>query len=797
MLIITPFLYAILVPFFRKYLEKVHTGWFVLPVPVGIFACLVKRVLFPYPAPPLQSVPWIPSLGIHFSAYGDGLALLFGLLISGIGALVVVYSIFYLAKEREALGNFYVYLLMFMGAMLGVVFSDNVLVLYLFWEWTSIASFLLIAFWYERRASRYGAQKSLLITVLGGFAMLAGFLLLANITDTFSIRAMIVQRDTIFAHPSFGPAMVLILLGACTKSAQFPFHIWLPDAMEAPTPVSAYLHSATMVKAGIYLIARFTPIFGGSPAWFWVVSAVGLVTLFWGAWSAVRQVDLKAMLAFSTISQLGLITCLMGAGSPALYYGPGPTAALYTTAILAGVFHLINHSIFKGCLFMTVGIIDYRTGTRDIRKLGGLMSLMPITFTIAVIGSFSMAGLPPFSGFFSKELFFTAMLNASELNLFNMETWGLLFPVVAWIASVFTFTYCMIFVFKAFLGKHKPQKLEKKAREAYWGLLFSPAILAALVMLFFFFPDQLVNYLIIPAVASILPGFIEAGPEIGPIVAWHGWTPELMMTLGVVAVGSGLFLLIRNRPGLYRRPPEVWSLNYHYDQLLERSEAGFYRLNRSYMTGSLHDYLLYIFLFLVLVLGAATIGLDAWAFDAAGNSPITIYEGILALVLLGSALVVLFARQRLIALIGLGVMGYVIVMFFVIFRAPDLALTQMVVETFTLVIFLLCFYFLPELKTRVESAVFQVRNAVVAGAVGLLVMILAWSAAANRAFPPISRFFENAYELAGAKNIVNAILVDFRGFDTMLEILVLCMGGLGVYTLIRLRSAGRNENANQ
>jgi multicomponent Na+:H+ antiporter subunit A len=349
--------------------------------------------------------------------------------------LVVLYSIYYLSKEREALQNFYVYLLLFMAAMLGVVFSDNIIVLYMFWELTSIASFLLIAYWYQRKSSRYGAQKALLITMFGGFLMLGGFLLLANVTDTFSIREMILQAGKIKEHTVFFPAMVLILLGAFTKSAQFPFHIWLPDAMEAPTPISAYLHSATMVKAGIYLIARFTPIFGGSMAWFLIVSGTGLFTLFWGAFSAVNQKDLKAMLAFSTVSQLGMITCLLGLGSAAMYYGPGAGSALYTTAVLAAVFHLVNHSTFKGCLFMVVGIIDHQTGTRDIRRLGGLMSLMPITFTLAVIGSFSMAGLPPFNGFLSKEMFFTSVLNITRLDIFHMETWGILFPVIAWYAS--------------------------------------------------------------------------------------------------------------------------------------------------------------------------------------------------------------------------------------------------------------------------------------------------------------------------------------------------------------------------
>lgn len=297
-----------------------------------------------------------------------------------------------------------------MGAMLGLVFSDNILVLYVFWELTSISSFLLIAYWYEREKSRYGAQKSMLITIFGGLAMLSGFIMLSMITDTYSIREMFAMSETIIAHDLFLPAMILILLGAFTKSAQFPFSIWLPDAMEAPTPISAYLHSATMVKAGIYLVARLTPIFGGTAEWFWIISIVGLITLLYGSFNAVKQIDLKGLLAYSTISQLGMIMSLLGIGSAALYFGYGNEAAVYAAAITAAIFHLINHSTFKGALFMVVGIVDHETGTRDIRRLGGLMTVMPITFTVALIGSFAMAGLPPFNGFLSKEMFLHLLL---------------------------------------------------------------------------------------------------------------------------------------------------------------------------------------------------------------------------------------------------------------------------------------------------------------------------------------------------------------------------------------------------
>ncbi|HHW06911.1 MAG TPA: Na+/H+ antiporter subunit A [Clostridia bacterium] len=792
LVILLPFLYAVLVPFFYRHVKRVHTGWFVLPVPLILFLYLVRNLGLAQ-NPSLVSLSWIPSLHINITLYADGLAVLFGLLVTGIGSLVVLYSVHYLSKEREELHNFYVYLLLFMGAMLGVVFSDNVMALYLFWELTSIASFLLIGFWYQRRKSRAGAQKALMITVFGGLSLFAGLLILTNITGSFSIREMIARGDQIAAHPLFLPALVLVLLGAFTKSAQVPFFIWLPDAMEAPTPISAYLHSATMVKAGIYLIARLTPIFGGSFAWFWLVSGIGLVTLLWGSFSAVRQTDLKAMLAYSTISQLGMIICLLGLGSVALYYGPGAAAVPFTAAVMAAIFHLFNHSIFKCCLFMVVGIIDHETGTRDVRKLGGLMSSMPLTFTLAVIGSFSMAGLPPFSGFLSKEMFFAAVVAVTEQHVFSLDTMGIIFPVVAWLASIFTFVYCMILALKPFLGKHYPLKLEKKAHEAVYGMVVPPGILAVLVIALFFYPNLAAEYLFLPVLASILPDFVPAGFGLEPISAWHGLTPELVMTLGVVAAGTLLYLSVRKWARLYGYLPGRLSLNNLYNYLLIKIEEAAGRITAGYMTGSLVDYLRYMFAFFVLLVGGVTLALKGFAFDFSGNSPVSLYEAVLALVLVGAAFLVLFATKRLVALVGLGIMGYLVAVLFVVFRAPDLALTQVVVETVTTVMLLLCLYFLPELKKDIGPLKGDITNLVIAAGVGVLVTVMALSAFSQRLFEPISWFYEEAYIRAGAKNIVNAILVDFRGFDTMFEILVFTIAGLGVYTLIKLRGAGRER----
>lgn len=795
-MILLPFLYAVFVPFlYKKFTPKIHTGWFVFFIPLLIFIYLLTFIPEISHGNTIKvNLPWFPTYDINLTFYLDGLSLVFGLLIAGIGTLVILYSIYYMSKLKEALHNFYVYLLLFMGAMLGLVFSDNILVLYVFWELTSISSFLLIAYWYEREKSRYGAQKSMLITIFGGLAMLAGFIMLSIMTDTYSIQEMISRLDTITAHSLFLPAMVLILIGAFTKSAQFPFSIWLPDAMEAPTPISAYLHSATMVKAGIYLVARLTPVFGGSAEWFWIVSSVGLITLLYGSINAVKQTDLKALLAYSTISQLGLIMSLLGMGSAALYYGVGDESSLYAIAIFAAIFHLVNHSTFKGCLFMVVGIIDHETGTRDIRRLGGLMRLMPISFTLTVIGGFAMAGLPPFNGFLSKEMFFTATLNTGNFTGFNMESVGFLFPIIAWVASVFTFIYCMILVFKTFRGKNRVLKIEKDVHEPPIGMLVSPLVLGLLVVVIFFFPNQLSQLLLVPAWGAILPSLAATGDLDIKISAWHGWNTELNMTLGVIGLGTILYVYLRYWFKIYRIYPETFTLNNIYDNGLTFMERSSRQVTNRYMTGYIRDYLVYIFLFFILFIAGSLFLFKGFVFDSSQDSAVSMYEVGIMVAMVISAITVLFAKSRLTSIIAVGALGFLVSFFFVLFRAPDLALTQLVVETVTTALFLLCFYHLPELRKEISRVPFKLGNALISIGIGATVSIVAISANGTRFFDSISSYYENSYELAGAKNIVNAILVDFRGIDTMLEILVLCIAGLGVYTLIKLRSSRREKD---
>ena len=742
----------------------------------------------------VHAFEWIPAYGVNFTIYLDGMSLLFSLLITGIGALVVLYSIFYLA-QRESLSHFYVYLLMFMGAMLGLVFSDNVIALYLFWELTSISSFLLIAFWFYRNQSRYGAQKSLLITVSGGIAMLAGFLMLYTMTGSFSIREIASSIHLHANHELFLPALVLILLGAFSKSVQFPFHIWLPDAMEAPTPVSAYLHSATMVKAGLYLVARFTPIFGVEPVWFWTVSIVGLVTLFWGSFSAIRQTDLKALLAYSTISQLGLIMSLLGIGSAVYALDFQPSSLILTSAAFAAFFHLINHSTFKGALFMVIGIIDHTVGTRDVRRLGGLMAMMPLTFTIALIGSFSMAGLPPFNGFLSKEMFFYAMNQVQAFNLFSISTLSALFPILAWIASILTFVYSMIIVFQTFFGRYKPDEFDRPPEEASFGMLIAPAILSILIVGIFFFPNVINRHILQPILLNVYAPLADAMEFDFHISAWHGFNLELFMTLGVVVFGAIVYKLLRHWMKIYGLFPEKWSFDSLYHFILERGEQAARSLTNTYMTGSLRHYFAYIFLFFIAAVGGILIYTGAFSIATNQDAPITVYEWIIAVIMMIAGIAIIFATSRLTAIILNSVLGFSIAGLFVMFRAPDLALTQLVVESVTTALFLLCFYFLPPFKQEEKPARnFQWTHALISISVGLVFIFIALAVNSNPMFDTIAHFFENADELTGSSNIVNAILGDFRAFDTMLEVVVLFLAGIGVYTLVKLKKGREEQN---
>src|SRR5690606_5763821 len=437
--------------------------------------------------------------------------------------------------------------------------------------------------------------------------------------------------------------------------------------------------------------------FAVSGTWVWLVTGIGLFTMVWASFFALKQKDLKGILAFSTVSQLGLIMSLLGASAAGFHVENAAETAL-KYAGFAAIFHLINHAVFKGSLFMIAGIVDHETGTRDIRKLGGLMSLMPISFTIAMIGSFSMAGIPLFGGFLSKEMFLTAMLAITEFDLFSMDVWGLLFPVVAWFASVFTFIYSFYFDFHTFAGKHKPEELPKKAHEAPIGMLISPAILAVLVITIFFIPNFVGKWIVNPAVAAIQPFLYDSPSDVHVhVAAWHGSiTPELAMTIGIFIIGGLMFWTLRKWQRSYDAFPDKVSLNRLYDNLMYLSDGGANRFSAVYMTGFIRSYLVYMFGFFILIVLSTLVLNEAFAFDLSDLAPIGFYEIVIVLALVGGTITILAAKSRLTAIIALGAVGYSVALFFVIFRAPDLALTQLVIETISVALFLLAFYHLPK-----------------------------------------------------------------------------------------------------
>lgn len=769
--ILVPLFIAFFIPLLSKYKEKVHTGIIVFFIPFIIFLYFIRFIGKDF-QPIVENISWIPSLHINFDLYLDGLSLLFILLITGIGALVVLYSIFYLEKS-ERLGHFYVYLLMFMSAMIGIVLSDNVFVLYTFWELTSISSFLLIGYWHFKEGSRYGALKSMMITVLGGLSMLGAFVLLSVITKTTSIQQMIAQSSDILQSDYLLLILILLLLGAFTKSAQFPFHIWLPDAMEAPTPVSAYLHSATMVKAGIYLVARFSPIFSAYEGFFIIVSTFGIITLCWGSFMAVRQTDLKAILAYSTISQLGMIMAMLGFGTK--------------IAVFAAVFHILNHATFKGSLFMIAGIIDLRTGTRDIRKLGKLFTFMPMAATLAFFGTFSMAGFPlPFlNGFYSKELFFESSLVLQDGSLTITNFLVSIIPYLAVLGSIFTFVYSMYLFFGVFGGKKSAAPANyKKLKRTSFGIMISPTILVVGVILIGIMPNVFNQSFLAHAASSVHSDALYEN-----ITFWHGFNTPLIMTLIVIALGTVLFLTHKSWRKVYEVFPGELSFNRVYDNTMKQLETSSNKITSFYMNGSLRSYMMIIVAVMSLMTFYVMYRTGGMAIDFSDLAEITVLEMVLVAAIVIAAIATIFANQNVAAILILGITGYSVAILFVLYRAPDLALTQLVIETISLILFLLCFYHFPKLKKRTESASTKAVNLFISIGFGLMMTMIGIASLSSESFDKISDYFiETALPIGGGKNIVNVILVDMRGFDTLFEIAVLGTAGLAVYSLIKYRN---------
>lgn len=772
--VLIPLLFAFLIPSLSKFKSKIHTGVFVLIVPVTLFLYFI-RFLGKGFKPKSEHLNWISSLSMNLDFYLDGLSLLFVLLITGIGSLVVFYSIFYL-DYTEQLKQFYIFLLMFITAMLGVVLSDNIFVLYTFWELTSISSFLLIGYWHYKEKSRYGALKSMLITISGGLSMLGGFVLLFVITGSSNIQTIIGQADLVLDSPYLLLVMSFILIGAFTKSAQFPFHIWLPDAMEAPTPVSAYLHSATMVKAGIYLVARFSPVFSGYEWFTIIVSLVGIITLCWGSYMAVRQTDLKAILAFSTISQLGMIMSMLGFGTKA--------------AIFAALFHILNHATFKGSLFMIAGIIDHETGSRDIRKLGGLLFFMPFTAFLALFSTFSMAGIPlPFlNGFYSKEMFFDSMLHLPESSNAFSSLLITVIPYFAVIGSIFTFVYSMYLFFGVFLGKKHLNQLPKKPHEASAGLLISPFILVFGIIFIGLFPN-IANESLISHAATSVTGVVSNTV----IEYWHGFIPAFILSLVVVGIGTLLVTTREKWKPIYKAIPGRFSFNKVYDGLINRVNRYSEKITNTYMTGSVRSYMIYILMATTLGTLFILFYTNSFVISFKNLSPITIIEISIAFIMIIAAIATLFANHNLSAILILGVVGLGTAMLFVVYRAPDLALTQLVIETISMTLFLLTFYHLPKLRKRREKVRTNLVNLIISIGFGLTLTLIGIASISSRTTDKISDYFINtALTEGGGTNIVNVILVDMRGLDTLFEITVLAIAALAIHSLVQF---GKDKGA--
>lgn len=716
------------------------------------------------------SFEWLPLIQLNANFRIDGLSLLFGTLILGIGLLIITYARFYLTRQ-DPVGKFYTYLMLFQGAMMGIVLSDNILLLLVFWELTSLSSFLLIGYWRHLPEGRQGARMALTVTGTGGLAMIAGMMILGQIAGSYEISEILLAKDAIQSSEWYLPALILILIGAFTKSAQFPFHFWLPHAMAAPTPVSAYLHSATMVKAGLFLMARLWPALAGTPEWFWIVATTGLITMLLGASIALFKDDLKALLAFSTVSHLGLITMLLGFGT--------------REAAIAAVFHIINHATFKAALFMTAGIIDHETGTRSISRLGGLRKLMPVTFVIGTIAALSMAGIPPLNGFLSKEMM---LYEASHL-----EQARLVFMIIATLAAVFSVAYSLRFIFHVFTGEERHDYPEHP-HDPGIGMWGGPALLITLVVLIGLFPNTMAGWLI-DASASAVTGATEHAH----IALWHGVNAALIMSL--IAIGGGILLLLTH-PALYTG----W-------EMMPRPEAktvfdsfvlSCVKLARSFTdwltNGSMPRALAFFTLTTVFAGGLA------WYTGAAGPAtrpmlpiqPVPLIGW--ALVIVATGCMVFFHRIRLLALVLIAIVGLITSAFFAYFSAPDLALTQISVEVVTVILLLLALNFLPK-RTLIETnSPRRGWDAFVATFAGVGFGALCYAVLRRDfAFDPISGYMvENSHDLGGGDNVVNVILVDFRGYDTFGEITVLGIAALAIFaltqTLMEGKSAARLKN---
>jgi multicomponent K+:H+ antiporter subunit A len=721
-----------------------------------------------------SNIEWLPTLGVDFALRMDGYAWMFSMLVTGIGFLVVLYARYYMSPQ-DPVPRFFSFFLAFMGAMLGVVLAGNLVQLVFFWELTSLFSFLLIGYWHHNAAAREGARMALIVTSAGGLCLFVGVLLIGRMVGSYDLDEVLAAGDVIRAHDLYVPALILVALGALTKSAQFPFHFWLPHAMAAPTPVSAYLHSAAMVKLGVFLLARLWPAMAGTDEWIWIIGTAGLCTFVLGAYMAIFQHDLKGLLAYSTISHLGLITVLLGLNSP--------------LACVAAIFHMMNHATFKASLFMAAGVIDHETGTRDIRRLSGLYRFLPVTATLAMVAAAAMAGVPLLNGFISKEMFF-----AEALEVDGPLPWlDRALPYVATVAGMFSVAYSLRFIHGVFFGP-RAEDLPRTPHEPPRWMRFPIELLVFACVVVGIFPSATVGPYLDVAASAVL----GAATPYYSLAPWHGFSVPLLMSFFALFGGVLLYLVLqkhlaRGIDGIPLLPP-VDGRSVFERVMVTLSWRWARSLERLLGTRRLQPQLRWMAL--------ATIAAAAWPLYGRGigearwsASELDVALMIVWIVGAGCALGAAWQAKfhRLVALILTGGAGLMTCVTFVWFSAPDLALTQLLVEVVTTVLLLLGLRWLPK---RIPFAwTWEGARAALPRRSGDLALALAAGgglaavayAVMTRPLPDtISRFFvERAYSEGGGTNVVNVILVDFRGFDTMGEIAVLAAVAVTVFALLR------------
>ncbi|MBK5944346.1 putative monovalent cation/H+ antiporter subunit A [Halorhodospira halophila] len=762
--VLSGFVLAALVPWLQPVLGR-RAGWAFAALPAVLtlyFATFLPQIVGGETV--WMEYTWVPGLDVNLSFYVDGLSLLFALLISGIGTFVLLYASDYLdGDERQP--RFYVHILAFMASMLGLVLSDNLITLFIFWELTSITSYMLIGYDNEDAKARRYALQGLLVTVGGGLALLAGFIMLGIVGDTYTISELLKQGDVIREHEWYVPLTLLILLGAFTKSAQVPFHFWLPRAMAAPTPVSAYLHSATMVKAGVFLLAKLHPALGDTTLWMTLLPLVGAITMFTGAYFAVRSTGIKGVLANSTVMALGTLTMLAGIGTEG--------------AMIAFGAFLLAHSLYKGALFLVAGALDHETGTKDVLKMGGLRHAMPKTAVLAAVSALSLAGIPPLFGFLGKELMLESVLAAPYLSA--------VLALLALGTAVLVVIVAGIVVIRPFFGERT--ETPKEPHEAPPGMLAGPAVLGVLSLLFGVFP--FIPEGLIGAVASSL-----AGEQISVSLSlWHGVNLPLVMSLFAIAAGAFLFT----------RWDQVREAMARYDWLYERGpEAGYFRTldalvwsadwqTRVLQNGYLRHYITTTVLTTVLLVGYTL----ATRYDGGFGAGLEVYfyEWIIAGVLIASVLFACVTNSRLGAVASLGVMGFTVALIFILFSAPDLGITQILVETLTVILLVLVLFRLPGFM-NFSAPQQRVRDGVVAAVMGVLVTSLLLITIDVQFAEPISAYhLDESVPLAHGRNVVNVILVDYRALDTLGEIFVVALAAIGVYAMVKYRVTGESSPA--